>query len=117
MGAFERCEIFLRAADVMAGRGEEAIAALAQGDRGVPGVRGIQPGVLHQVREAAAAIARPAGELLPTSIPGAYSMAQRIPLGVGDALTSEGRSGTRTPTASATALPMAPATGPWASWR
>jgi vanillin dehydrogenase len=28
MGAFERREIFLRAADVMARRGEEAIAAL-----------------------------------------------------------------------------------------
>ena len=30
MGAFERREIFLRAADVMAKRGEEAIAALAR---------------------------------------------------------------------------------------
>ena len=30
MGAFERREIFLRAADVMARRGEEAIAALAR---------------------------------------------------------------------------------------
>jgi acyl-CoA reductase-like NAD-dependent aldehyde dehydrogenase len=30
MGAFERREIFLRAADVMAGRGEEAITALAR---------------------------------------------------------------------------------------
>jgi len=30
MGAFERREIFLRAADVMAKRGEEAIVALAQ---------------------------------------------------------------------------------------
>ena len=29
LGAFERREIFLRAAEVMAGRGEEAIAALA----------------------------------------------------------------------------------------
>ena len=47
MGAFERREIFLRAADVMAERGEEAITALARGDRGVPRVRGVQPGVLH----------------------------------------------------------------------
>jgi vanillin dehydrogenase len=31
------------------------------------------------LREAAAAVTRPVGELLPTSIPGAYSMAQRIP--------------------------------------
>jgi acyl-CoA reductase-like NAD-dependent aldehyde dehydrogenase len=30
MGAFERREIFLRAADVMAKRGEEAIVALAR---------------------------------------------------------------------------------------
>src|SRR4029079_17781751 len=30
MGAFERREIFLRAADVMAGRGEESIVALAR---------------------------------------------------------------------------------------
>ena len=34
------------------------------------------------LREAAAAITRPMGELLPTSIPGAYSMAHRVPYGV-----------------------------------
>ena len=39
------------------------------------------------LREAAAAITRPIGELLPTSIPGAYSMAQRIPFGVVGAIS------------------------------
>jgi acyl-CoA reductase-like NAD-dependent aldehyde dehydrogenase len=37
---------------------------------------------IQVLREAAAAITRTVGELLPTSIPGAYSMAQRISLGV-----------------------------------
>ncbi|HEX6539806.1 MAG TPA: aldehyde dehydrogenase family protein, partial [Candidatus Dormibacteraeota bacterium] len=46
MGAFERRAIFLRAADVMAERGEKAIAALA-GDRSVPPVLGVQRGVVH----------------------------------------------------------------------
>jgi vanillin dehydrogenase len=82
-GAFERREIFLRAADVMAKRREEAIAALA-GETGASLVFS-EFNVffcIQVLREAAAAITRPAGELLPTSIPGAYSMAQRIPLGV-----------------------------------
>ena len=83
MGAFERREIFLRAADVMAKRGEEAIAALAQETGASRVFAGFNLAFCIQVlREAAAAITRPIGELLPTSIPGAYSMAQRIPLGV-----------------------------------
>src|SRR5580700_4252070 len=87
-GAFERREIFLKAADVMAGRGEEAIAALAA-ETGASRVFA-QFNVyfcIQVLREAAAAITRPAGELLPTSIPGAYSMAQRIPLGVVGAIS------------------------------
>ncbi len=39
------------------------------------------------LREAAAAITRPMGELLATSIPGAYSIAQRIPFGVVGAIS------------------------------
>jgi acyl-CoA reductase-like NAD-dependent aldehyde dehydrogenase len=87
-GAFERREIFLRAADVMAKRREEAIAALA-GETGASLVFS-EFNVffcIQVLREAAAAITRPAGELLPTSIPGAYSMAQRIPLGVVGAIS------------------------------
>ena len=88
MGAFERREIFLRAADVMAQRREEAIAALA-GETGASRVFSeFNVAFCIQVlREAAAAITRPMGELLPTSIPGAYSMAQRIPFGVVGAIS------------------------------
>jgi vanillin dehydrogenase len=88
MGAFERREIFLRAADVMAKRGEEAIAALARETGASRVFAEFNLAFCIQVlREAAAAITRPMGELLPTSIPGAYSMAQRIPFGVVGAIS------------------------------
>ena len=81
MGAFERREIFLRAADVMAKRSEEAIVALARETGASRLFSEFNVAFCIQVlREAAAAITRPMGELLPTSVPGAYSMAQRIPL-------------------------------------
>ena len=93
LGAFERREIFLTAADVMAKRGEEAITALAQETGASRVFSQFNLAFCIQVlREAAAAITRPVGELLPTSIPGAYSMAQRIPIGVvGGDLTVETR--------------------------
>jgi hypothetical protein len=47
MGAFERHKIFLRAADVMTKRGEEAIVGPGPGDWSVPAVLRVQPGVLH----------------------------------------------------------------------
>ena len=84
MGAFERREIFLKAADVMVKRGEEAIMALA-GETGASRLFSEfnLAFCIQVLREAAAAaITRPMGELLPTSMPGAYSMAQRIPFGV-----------------------------------
>ena len=88
MGAFDRREIFLKAADVMARRGEEAIAALAQETGASRVFAGFNLAFCIQVlREAAAAVTRPVGELLPTSIPGAYSMAQRVPLGVVGAIS------------------------------
>jgi len=88
MGAFERREIFLRAADVMAKRGEEAIVALARETGASRLFSEFNLAFCVQVlREAAAAITRPMGELLPTSIPGAYSMAQRIPFGVVGAIS------------------------------
>jgi acyl-CoA reductase-like NAD-dependent aldehyde dehydrogenase len=88
MGAFERREIFLRAADVMARRREEAIAALA-GETGASRVFS-EFNVffcIQVLREAAAAVTRPMGELLPTSIAGAYSIAQRVPFGVVGAIS------------------------------
>ena len=88
MGAFERREIFIRAADVMAGRGEEAITALARETGASRLFAEFNLAFCVQVlREAAAAITRPAGELLPTSIPGAYSLAQRVPVGVVGAIS------------------------------
>ena len=88
MGAFERREIFLKAADVMANRGEEAIVALARETGASRLFAEFNLALCIQVlREAAAAITRPVGELLPTSIPGAYSMAQRIPFGVVGAIS------------------------------
>jgi vanillin dehydrogenase len=88
MGAFERREIFLKAADVMAERGEEAIVALARETGASRVFSEFNLAFCIQVlREAAAAITRPMGELLPTSIPGAYSMAQRIPFGVVGAIS------------------------------
>src|SRR6516165_3265905 len=88
MGAFERREIFLRAADVMAKRSEEAIVALARETGASRLFSEFNLAFCIQVlREAAAAITRPMGELLPTSIPGAYSLAQRIPLGVVGAIS------------------------------
>src|SRR6202522_2053447 len=88
VGAFERREIFLRAADVMAKRGEEAITALAQETGASRVFSQFNLAFCIQVlREAAAAITRPTGELLATSIPRAYSMAQRIPFGVVGAIS------------------------------
>jgi len=88
MGAFERREIFLRAAEVMARRGEEAITALARETGASRLFSQFNLAFCIQVlREAAAAITRPAGELLATSIPGAYSIAQRIPVGVVGAIS------------------------------
>jgi vanillin dehydrogenase len=88
LGAFERRGIFLRAADVMAKRADEVIVALAQ-ETGASRLfaQFNLAFCIEVLREAAAASTRPVGELLPTSIPGAYSMAQRIPFGVVGAIS------------------------------
>ena len=88
LGAFERREIFLKAADIMAERREEAFAALARETGASRIFSEFNVAFCIQVlREAASAITRPMGELLPTSIPGAYSMAQRVPFGVVGAIS------------------------------
>ena len=46
-GAFERREIFLRAADVMANARRGGDRSPGPGDRSVPRILGVQPGVLH----------------------------------------------------------------------
>src|ERR1700732_5069857 len=71
VGAFERREIFLRAADVMAERGGEAIATMARESGATRVFSEFNVAMCIQVlREAAAAITRPIVELLATSIPG-----------------------------------------------
>jgi acyl-CoA reductase-like NAD-dependent aldehyde dehydrogenase len=83
MGAYERRDIFLRAADLMAARQERAIATMA-GEVGAarPWAAFNVALCVEILREAAAAVTRPNGELLATAAPGAYSVAQRVPLGV-----------------------------------
>jgi len=88
LGAFERREIFLKAADIVARRADEAIVALARetGASLLFSQFNLEY-CIEVLREAAAATTRPMGELLPTSIPGAYSIAQRVPLGVVGAIS------------------------------
>jgi acyl-CoA reductase-like NAD-dependent aldehyde dehydrogenase len=83
MAPSERRGLFLRAADLLSSRAEEA-AALMTAETGA-----IRPWGLFNValaaemlREAAATVTQPLGELLPTSTPGAISMSFRQPAGV-----------------------------------
>ena len=83
MAPSERRGLFLRAADLLGSRADEA-AALMTAETGA-----IRPWGLFNVglaaemlREAAATITQPLGELLPTSTPGAISMSLRQPAGV-----------------------------------
>ncbi len=74
----------------MATRGEEAIAALARETGASRLFSEFNVALCIQaLREAAAAVTRPMGELLPTSSPGAYSLARRVPFGVVGAITVE----------------------------
>jgi acyl-CoA reductase-like NAD-dependent aldehyde dehydrogenase len=88
LGSYERREIFLTAADAMANRKEEAITALGRETGASRVFSELNVAVCVEVlREAAAAITRPTGELLATSTPGAYSIAQRVPVGVVGAIS------------------------------
>jgi acyl-CoA reductase-like NAD-dependent aldehyde dehydrogenase len=72
----------------MASRSQEAMLALARETGASRLFSEFNLAFCVQVpREAAAAITRPVSELLPTSIPGAYSMARRIPFGVAGAIS------------------------------
>lgn len=83
MRPYERREVFLRAADRMAARTEEAIAAMA-GEVGAarPWAAFNVALAVEILREAAAAITQPTGQMLATDAPGAYSLAVRVPYGV-----------------------------------
>lgn len=78
-----RRRILLKAADELESRTPEAIALMAQEVGGVAGWAGfnvmLAAGIL---REAAAAVTQPVGEVLTTETPGQLSLAVREPLGV-----------------------------------
>jgi acyl-CoA reductase-like NAD-dependent aldehyde dehydrogenase len=78
-----RRRILLRAADELESRTPEAIALMGQEVGGVAGWAGfnvmLAAGIL---REAAAAVTQPVGEVLTTETPGQLSLAVREPLGV-----------------------------------
>ncbi|NUT52161.1 MAG: aldehyde dehydrogenase family protein, partial [Saccharothrix sp.] len=78
-----RRRILLHAADILESRTPEAIALMAGEVGGVAGWAGfnimLAAGML---REAAAAVTQPVGEVLTTETPGQLSLAVRSPLGV-----------------------------------
>jgi acyl-CoA reductase-like NAD-dependent aldehyde dehydrogenase len=88
LGVYERRAIFLRAADVMTARLDQAIEVMADE------VGAARPWAAFNVnlcvemlREAAAAITAPIGQILATDVKGSYSMAVRTPVGVVAALS------------------------------
>jgi len=83
MGPYARRLIFLRAADLVASREKQAAEMLA-GEVGAarPYAEFNVKLCVDILREAAAAITQPSGQILATDTPGAYSLAQRVPLGV-----------------------------------
>lgn len=78
-----RRRILLKAADVLESRTPEAIALMAQEVGGVAGWAGFNVMLAAgMLREAAAAVTQPVGEVLTTETPGQLSLAVREPLGV-----------------------------------
>ena len=80
---YERRKIFLRAADIMEARSEDAVATMAAE------VGGARPWAAFNVelcieilREAAAAVTQPRGQGLQTQMPGVSSYAKKVPYGV-----------------------------------
>ena len=78
-----RRRIFLRAADLMETKAAEAIPLMAEEVGGVAGWAGFNLGLAAgMLREAAAAIGQPLGEVLSTETEGQLSLALRQPVGV-----------------------------------
>ncbi|WP_242914164.1 aldehyde dehydrogenase family protein [Brevundimonas pishanensis] len=80
---YERRKIFLRAADIMEAKAEHAVATMAAE------VGGARPWAAFNVelcieilREAAAAVTQPRGQVLQTQMPGVSSYAKKVPYGV-----------------------------------
>ncbi|MBH5333303.1 aldehyde dehydrogenase family protein [Streptomyces pactum] len=78
-----RRAIFLRAANLMETRTPEAVALMAREVGGAAPWAGFNAALAAGIlREAAAAVTQPTGQLLATDAPGAYSMQIRVPIGV-----------------------------------
>lgn len=76
-------QILLRAADVLESRTPEVVALMAAEVGGVGGWAGFNVMLAANIlREAAAAVTQPVGEVLTTEVPGQLSLAVREPLGV-----------------------------------
>ncbi|MDN0198956.1 aldehyde dehydrogenase family protein [Streptomyces sp. S.PNR 29] len=83
LAPFARREIFLRAADLMEERREQAVELMAAETGGTRGWALFNVQVAAgMLREAAAAITAPRGDVLTTQEPGGLSLAVREPLGV-----------------------------------
>lgn len=83
MPPYERRKIFLRAADLMEARIEDAIATMAGEVGGArPWAKFNVELCVEMLREAAAAITQPTGQVLATNMPGVRSYAKRVPYGV-----------------------------------
>ncbi|WP_245778313.1 aldehyde dehydrogenase family protein [Lentzea xinjiangensis] len=78
-----RRRVLLKAADVLEARAAEVVALMAHEVGGVGGWAGFNVALAANVlREAAAAVTQPVGEVLTTETPGQLSLAVREPLGV-----------------------------------
>ncbi|MEV5959882.1 aldehyde dehydrogenase family protein [Streptomyces sp. NPDC051987] len=83
LAPFARREIFLRAADLMEQRGEQVVELMACEVGGTRGWALFNIGVAAgMLREAAAAVTAPRGDVLTTQEPGGLSLGVREPLGV-----------------------------------
>ncbi len=83
MSPFERRKIFLRAADIMEARTEEAVEVMAGEVGGARPWAAFNAKLAAEIlREAAAAITQPKGQVLATQMPGVSSYAKRVPYGV-----------------------------------
>lgn len=83
LSPFERRKIFLKAADIMESRMEDAIAVMAGEVGGARPWAGFNVQLCVEIlREAAAAVTQPKGQVLVTQMPGVSSYAKRVPYGV-----------------------------------
>ena len=80
---YERRKIFLRAADIMEAKAEHAVATMAAEVGGARQWAAFNVELCIEIlREAAAAVTQPRGQVLQTQTPGVSSYAKKVPYGV-----------------------------------